>query len=174
MSANSDSLLTLIDKAIHINAGISSLQSVTGPAEVKTDRIPTLEPDCYRAITPMLDVRFGMFSYWRNATHGDWLSVSEMKSLWSDKKDDYIQRIADNVKAAADNWANDAYGLFLPKRLSLFAGSPDILERIYLLWLDNADEPELLVYDCNGMARYKDLEEYLTAYINDDLSRYNN
>lgn len=174
MSANSDSLLTLIDKAIHINAGISSLQSVTGPVEVKTDRIPTLEPDCYRAITPMLDVRFGMFSYWRNATHGDWLSVSEMKSLWSDKKDDYIQRIADNVKAAADNWANDAYGLFLPKRLSLFAGSTDILERIYLLWLDNADEPELLVYDCNGMARYKDLEEYLTAYINDDLSRYNN
>jgi hypothetical protein len=39
-----------------------------------------------------------------------------------------------------------------------------------LLWLDDEDEPELWVYDSNGESRYKDLAEYLKAYINDDLS----
>ena len=41
---------------------------------------------------------------------------------------------------------------------------------VILLWLDSTVEPEVWVYDCNGESRYKDLNDYLNAYINDDVS----
>lgn len=41
---------------------------------------------------------------------------------------------------------------------------------ICLIWFDGIEEPELWVYDCNGESRYKDLESYLQAYIDDDVS----
>ena len=72
--------------------------------------------------------------------------------------------------AAEENWPNEASALFRPERLSLFACSDLTNEKIYLLWLDFEDEPELWVYDANGESRYKDLAEYLTAYLADDVS----
>lgn len=68
------------------------------------------------------------------------------------------------------HWENNAGSIFQKSRLSLFAGSADINEHIYLLWLDHSDEPEIWVYDVNGESRYKNLYEYLQCYINDDLS----
>ena len=41
---------------------------------------------------------------------------------------------------------------------------------ICLIWIDRIEEPELLVYDCNGESRYKDLASYLQGYIDDDVS----
>jgi hypothetical protein len=69
-----------------------------------------------------------------------------------------------------EGWPNAAPVLFRPQRLSLFAASDLNYESIYLLWLEFEDEPELWVYDANGESRYKDLAEYLKAYLNDDLS----
>jgi hypothetical protein len=60
--------------------------------------------------------------------------------------------------------------LFKPERLSVFACSDLTNEKIYLLWLDFEDEPELWAYDSNGESRYKDLREYLEAYLADDIS----
>lgn len=51
-----------------------------------------------------------------------------------------------------------------------FAGSDYSYEMVFLLWLDSTVEPEVWVYDCNGESRYKDLNDYLNAYINDDVS----
>ena len=65
---------------------------------------------------------------------------------------------------------DDASTLFRPERLSLFAGSEYSNERIYLLWLDFEDEPELWVYDANGESRYHDLAAYLQAYLAEDVS----
>jgi hypothetical protein len=41
---------------------------------------------------------------------------------------------------------------------------------MFLLGLEFEDEPEFWVYDSNGESRYKDLAEYLNAYLNDDLT----
>ncbi len=139
------------------------------------DKVPTLKKDYYRNLSPMLKVRFGMFSSWKNATHGDWLSIEEMMEIWRDDLviNDRLWRIKENQIAARNNWDNDASSLFKNNRLSLFAGSESTYERIYLLWLDSEIEPEIWVYDCNGESRYKNLESYLNAYINDDVSASN-
>ncbi|MCW4461239.1 hypothetical protein OK349_05930 [Sphingomonas sp. BT-65] len=76
----------------------------------------------------------------------------------------------EDVGAGAEGWPNDPYILFRPERLSLFAGSEYNYEKIYLLWLDFEDEPELWVYDANGESRYRDLACYLRAYLTDDVS----
>ncbi|WP_204352548.1 hypothetical protein [Aggregatibacter kilianii] len=135
--------------------------------------VPTLEENKYRNITPMLKARFELLSYLIDATHGDWLSIDEMKLLWSETiPDERLQEIKTILYSHIENWENNAGALFKKDRLSLFAGSAYTNEHIYLLWLDGIIEPELWVYDTNGEARYKNLDEYLIAYINDDLSQY--
>ncbi|HTH99283.1 MAG TPA: hypothetical protein VL574_17830 [Stellaceae bacterium] len=42
-------------------------------------------------------------------------------------------------------------------------------DKIYLLWLEFEDEPELWTYDGNGESRYKNLQAYLQAYVTGDL-----
>ncbi|MGC7560107.1 hypothetical protein [Pasteurella sp. PK-2025] len=137
------------------------------------DKIPTLEKNVYRIATPMLQTRFKLLDHLIDATHGDWLSISEMEMLWDDSISDHrIQQIKNIFLSHINNWENNAGSLFKADRLSLFAGSAYSNEHIYLLWLDGYDEPELWVYDANGEARYKNLDEYLISYIKDDLSQY--
>lgn len=136
------------------------------------NKIPTLKKGFYRDVSPMLKDRFRMFGSWVEATHGDWLSVEEMEMIWDSDLivNERLWSIKNNQMAACKNWDNDASSLFKSERLSLFAGSEFTYERIYLLWLDSEKEPELWVYDCNGESRYKNLESYLYAYLNDDVS----
>jgi hypothetical protein len=133
--------------------------------------IPTLAPDVFRPSSPMLEERFQLFGRWTTASHGHWLSTSDMETLWSDRgADPFVESIKQMQVASAEGWPNDASALFRPERLSLFAGSEYNNERIYLLWLDFEDEPELWVYDTNGESRYRDLASYLQAYLAEDVS----
>ncbi len=135
--------------------------------------VPTLEKNKYRDVTPMLKARFELFNSLIDATHGDWLSIDEMKLLWSDTiPDERLKDIKNALYSHIENWENNAGSLFKKDSLSLFAGSAYTNEHIYLLWLDGILEPELWVYDTNGSARYKNLDEYLIAYLDDDLSQY--
>ncbi len=138
--------------------------------------IPTLEQDVMKEFSPMMKKRFSMFNGWESSTHGDWLSLEEMQKLWlsSEMLDDRLKRIAHNQKSAEQEWGNDAASLFKPSRLSLFAASQDTYERIYLVWFDCQNEPELWVYDVNGSARYLNLEEYLKAFLDDTQDAYDN
>lgn len=61
-------------------------------------------------------------------------------------------------------------GLFRPSWVSLFAASDITNDRMYLLWLDFIDEPEVWAYDANGESRHTDLVTYLEAYIRSDIS----
>ncbi|RPE14357.1 hypothetical protein EGT74_06370 [Chitinophaga lutea] len=119
----------------------------------------------------MLTARFERIGGWQDATHGDWLAIDEMELLWRDGgNDERIAAIVNNIGSAMGNWANDAGSLFRQDRLTVFAASRDTFERIYLVWFDEVVEPELWVYDSNGESRYKNLLDYLIAYIDDDLS----
>jgi hypothetical protein len=94
-----------------------------------------------------------------------------MEMLWDDPvQDNLVRALKYQAEAARDNWPNHAYGLFRAERLSLFAASDLGNESIFLLWLDFEEEPEVWVYDSNGESRYANLDEYLLAYISDDLS----
>jgi hypothetical protein len=112
-----------------------------------------------------------LFGRWERATHGHWLGIDDMEALW---KEHISNELLDGIRsmriAGEQGWPNEISALFKPERLSLFAGSDITNEKIYLLWLDFEDEPELWVYDSNGESRYKDLAEYLDAYLTDDLS----
>lgn len=131
-------------------------------------KIPTLEKEYYRELSPQLEARFSKLGYWEDATHGDWLDVEKMKLFWDENSENPI---VINVFASIKNWANDVASLFKSNRVSVFAGSQYTSERVYLIWLDFKKEPEVWVYDTNGLSRYKDLLEYLTAYLEDDLSK---
>lgn len=137
------------------------------------ETVPTLDPSVRRPVTPMLRERFRFCGGWRLATHGDWLGIAEMELVASgDLTEPRISEIIAYKDAAALDWPNDACGLFRADRVSLFAGSDLTYTRAYLLWFDGASEPEVWAYDSNGEARYADLDAYLRAALNDDLSAY--
>lgn len=134
--------------------------------------VPTLAPGVYRPCGPMLEARFELCGRWTIASHGHWLSAADMEALWSDTAtagDPLLYGVKQTQIDGMENWPNEASALFRPERLSLFAGSDYTNEKIYLLWLDFEDEPELWVYDANGESRYKDLEAYLQAYLAEDV-----
>jgi hypothetical protein len=141
------------------------------PASSLGQGVPTLKPAVYRDFSPMLKERFELFGRWETATHGHWLGLSDMEALWQENiSDEFLANVKSGMTANAENWPNHGAALFRPDRLSIFAGDDDGYEEIYLLWLDFYDEPEVWAYDTNGESRYKDLEEYLKAYLSGDVS----
>jgi hypothetical protein len=140
------------------------------PAAQLSQGIPTLEKGVARDVSPQLRERYVACGRWLHATHGHWLGLDDMRALWDAPADPLVQAIKLQAESLRDNWANHAYALFRPARLSLFAGSDLGNESIFLLWLDFEDEPEVWVYDANGESRYKDLGAYLESYLADDVS----
>lgn len=133
--------------------------------------IPTLAKDIYQPFTPQLKQRFEQLGRWEWSTHGHWLSLEDMQALWTDGAgDQLLQRIKGLRAGVEQGWPNVASALFRPERLSLFAASDLNYQTVYLLWLEFEDEPEIWVYDPNGESRYKDLAEYLAAYLHDDVT----
>jgi hypothetical protein len=141
------------------------------PAETDKTQVPTLQLRRYRSLSPQLKDRFALFGAWPEATHADWLSLAEMEELWAPLSSTAIAR-KQNLDIIAENWQNDAVTLFKENRISIFALGEEGTERIYLLWFDCVDEPEVWVYDTNGEAHYRDLKAYLQAYLDDDLTAY--
>ncbi len=145
---------------------------VLPPVRVGT-RVPTLARGVYRPSSPQIQARFVHLGRWEFATHGDWLGLDDMEHLWAPEAgDDWTTRINLSRIAAEENWGNDAAALFRADRLTLFACHPDGNERIYLLWLDWTEEPELWAYDSNGELRFVDLAEYLSACVKLETYRY--
>ena len=166
-------IVDIIQKVVETNDSLTSQSSERGVAAENVAKIPTLEQGCYRGVSPMLKERYSVLGHWRNATHGHWLSLDEMEMLWHDSSDPYITRLQNQIKAFSENWPNDASSLFKGHRISVFAIDDNGNEHIYMVWLDDVEEPEFWVYDSNGMARYENLRNYLEAYLSDDLSAYN-
>jgi hypothetical protein len=97
-------------------------------------QVPTLMPGVYRDCSPMLAVRFQALGRWMEATHGHWLDAGDMASLWTKPNPDpLLSDIYSMHIAGRENWPNIASSLFLPERLSLFAGSDIGNERVFLL-----------------------------------------
>lgn len=149
--------------------------SVMFPAETRENlNIPTLKPGVSRDLSPQLKARFSRLGAWHDSTHGDWLALSEIEKLVSGNLDSArMKGIKTNLDAAAQHWANDTASLVVPERISYFAASEFTSERVYLIWFDNYEEPEICVYDVNGESRYLDLKSYLSAYVEDDEDEVN-
>jgi hypothetical protein len=161
----------LVKRAIARRSSFEKERVKTLPATPLGTGIPTLRIGEYQPFTPQLKERFELFGRWQTATHGHWLGLSDMEALWKTHiEDGFLANIQNQRLAGEKGWPNEASALFKPERLSLFACSDITNEKIYLLWLEFEDEPELWVYDSNGESRYKDLEEYLNAYLADDIS----
>lgn len=164
-------LATLILDCVKMRQSYSEAPPALIPGTKGETQVPTLKPGVYRDCSPMLAVRFQVLGRWMEATHGHWLDASDMASLWAAPNPDLLLAgIYSMHIAGKENWPNIASSLFLPERLSLFAGSDIGNERVFLLWLDFEDEPEVWAYDSNGESRYGDLRKYLEAYMNGDVS----
>lgn len=164
-------LETVIGEVVGKRSSWGSTTPASAANESLAKGIPTLQDGVYRPCSPMLKQRFEQFGRWREASHGHWLSLDDMQSLWrADLDDEWLQEIALQRRAGEEDWPNEASALFQHHRLSLFAGSDIGNEKIYLLWLDFEEEPQLWVYDANGESRYANLHEYLLAYLSDDVS----
>lgn len=152
---------------------LSKLRDING-SELKyspgyeVKKIPTLKKGVYRKASPMLSVRYRQYSSILDATHGDWLSISEMEDLWLPYKqisDERISGIKRSLRSNIKEWDNNAGSIFQHDRLSLFAGSAYTYEQVYLLWLDDYIEPQIWVYDANGNSRFDNLDDYLIAFL---------
>ncbi len=159
----------IIKEVIDVNDSLTSYPSERGVAAKTATKIPTLRNGYYRDMSPMLKERYSILGYWRNATHGNWLSLDEMEMLWLDSTDPYIIQLQNQIKAFSEHWPNDANSLFKDNHISIFAIDDNGNEHIYMIWLDCIDEPEFWVYDSNGITRYKDIKTYLEAYLSDEF-----
>lgn len=163
----------LLQEAVSANAELVDDGSAPLPADATVQQIPTLQPGFYRPLSPMLRARFAAFGAWTEATHGNWLDTKQMEALWAESAaDEEAERVRRNLRIIAENWPNDAAALFKPERVSVFAALPEGNERVYLIWFDCMDEPEVWAYDTGGDARHRNLAAYLQAYLDDDLSAY--
>lgn len=52
------------------------------------DRIPTLKNGVWEKASPMSQARFVHCGRWLSATHGSWLSISDMETLWQEHTED--------------------------------------------------------------------------------------
>jgi len=133
--------------------------------------VPTLKPGIRRKFSPMLRKRFEEYGRWERATHATWLSLDDMASLWEEAPADPLRaEYKLQYEAAKADWPNHATALFRDDRLTLFAVSDLDNESVVLLWLDFEPEPEVWVYDANGESRFRNLEDYLDAYLGDEVS----
>jgi len=163
----------LVQRAIAKRRSFDQERVKALPATSLGPGIPTLRIGEYHPFTPQLKERYALLGRWETATHGHWLGLSDMEALWETHIEDrFLADIQSQRLAGERGWPNEASALFKPERLSLFACSDITNEKIYLLWLDFEDEPEIWVYDSNGESRYKDLKEYLNAYLADDISAF--
>jgi hypothetical protein len=156
-----------------VDPAIAAMRPRLSAPEPLGPEIPTLAPGVRRPCSPMLKARFETCGRWITATHGHWLSAGDLRTLWSEAEtaaDPFLAAVQDSLIAGMENWPNEASSLFRPNRLTLFAASDYTYEKVYLLWLDFEDEPEVWAYDANGESRYRDLETYLKAYLADDIS----
>lgn len=179
----------LLDEVIEELAEDSELYA----ADAAVTGWPTLRPGVERALSPQLRARLERLGAWHDATHGDWLSVAEVRALVpggaadagdgsaagareSEMADARLSDIAANLRAAREHWEGDVAGRLAPERVAYFAASAYTSERVYLVWPegaavdDGAAEPELYAYDANGEARFADLAAYLADYLADDAT----
>ena len=163
-------IASLLQKVVEEVQEMDETASAPTPAEA-FDQIATLQAGVYRPLSTQVRERFAQFGAWPEATHADWLSLADITALWEPKDATALAR-QKNLAVLSKNWPNDATALFKADRISVFALGQEGTERIYLLWFDCMDEPELWVYDTNGEAHYRDLQSYLEAYLADDLSAY--
>jgi hypothetical protein len=156
--------------ALDLEAGSCKDPAKILPAAPLGTGIPTLRAGVYQPFTPQPKERYELFGRWEKATHGHWLGLNDMEALWKTHiEDSFLADIQSQRLAVEGGWPHQAANLFGPERLSLFACCDVTREKIYLLWLICKDEPELWVYDSNGESRYKDLKDYLDAYLADDI-----
>lgn len=76
-----NNIKNLIIRAEYINNQLTLLPSTHDICRMKIDYIPTLQPEICRPASPMLRERYSNFGHWHNATHGDWLSISEYERI---------------------------------------------------------------------------------------------
>lgn len=164
---------TILKRVVAEVGQLDDTEIVPTTPEIAKTQIPTLQVGVYHSLSPQLHDRFAAFGAWPEATHANWLSLSQMEELW-EAPNEKAAALKKNLEIISANWENDAVALFQANRISVFALSEESTERIYLLWLDCFEEPEVWVYDTNGAARYLDLKAYLQAYLDDDTSAYNN
>jgi hypothetical protein len=119
--------------------------------------IPTLQKNVYRQPTPMIRERFKYAGRWENPfVANTWLSVSDMKSLWTD------ERAQENVQILRDYWENSAPALHSNKELSMFGMGPDDSDQLYLVWHhDKKREPNVVWYRAQREDWYENLQEYV-------------
>ncbi len=108
-------------------------QPIVNKPDLSISKIPTLQPNVYREFSPLLEIRYKMFSSWILASHGNWLSLKEMQELWQDDNSEYITNIKEQLLASKEWWGNDATTLFKDERISIFAAEEFGNERIYLI-----------------------------------------
>jgi len=84
-----------------VERAVVNVSSIIGKELVKTlpatplgPGIPTLRIGEYRPFTPQLKERYELFGRWEMATHGHWLGLSDMESLWKTPiENDFLDEI---------------------------------------------------------------------------------
>lgn len=138
-------------------------QIVMPPNPLDELGVPTLHPDYYRPLTPMLRARFEYASEWRNAYAGhDWLSIQQMKDATKDGK------LLDKVKSCAEMWSSSPPARFAMSQISLFGIYFDQGEETYLVWpTTDGAEPHVVSYAGNYEREFNNLKDYLSFILHE-------
>jgi hypothetical protein len=157
MSTNVNSLLANL-RLKNRKKDFGLLAQTLFPKEDFADAIPSLTPEIYFPMSPMLSDRFQFAGRWENATAAfTWLSLHDMRSAWTDSQ------ILESIRLRKSNWPDSVLTQYAPEKISIFALDLDEGNEIYLISEDRP-EPLIVSYFEGQEDRYKNLSEYLSAW----------
>lgn len=147
-------------ESIMRQAGIDqTITQVIAPT-VAAIQLPTFDNSIFRRPSPMLRARFEFAGTWKEGTD-TWLAPDEMVDLMQRKS---VRAIHKSIRA---KWEGSAPMRFADSQLTLFGVTDGVPENLtYLVWVDDV-EPEVWSYVGMNVHRYKTLEEFLKAQLQD-------
>jgi hypothetical protein len=150
---------------IHLLLGdenFSPIKQLIEPPDAELpSKVPTLQPEHYRKITPFLKARFEYAGAWKEADAGhEWLGLKQMETVLREAS------VLEQIRARSEIWSDSPLVQMPPSRISLFGLYRDQAEEIYLIWpAVDGDEPEILSYGGNYESRFSDFAQYLKYLI---------
>lgn len=156
----------LLERARAITPGQPTLQEHRSTGTLGSDRtIMTLNPGIFRPLSPMLKARFEFCHAWKDAyLSQDWLGLQEIRN-WPNN-----QNIVRRLELRQENWDFVPPASVPPENCAIYAVNPYELDETYLVWTDDAEEPQIWEFFGADYKMFTNLDRYLEFILGDRSS----
>lgn len=132
------------------------------PPQLGNNKIATLKSGVFRALSPMLKERFLFSGSWINARLSqNWLSLTEIQEI------DQNSVASEWLRLRRENWDHVPPESVASENCAIFAYNPYEPNETYLVWANEAVEPEIWEFYDADYSVFQNLDRYLEYIVGD-------